>query len=85
MPGANWKLRGSTYEGIEWFDSRPKPSKASVLAEVAKIKEAYDACEYQRKRHDAYPGIREQLDMLYHDDIEGWRAEIKKIKDHFPK
>ena len=41
--------------------------------------------QYQRDRAEAYPSIKDQLDDLYHNGIDGWKATIKVIKDKFPK
>lgn len=43
--------------------------------------------EYIRLRESEYPSIREQLDMLFHDKINGtnnWMNCIKAIKDKYP-
>jgi hypothetical protein len=40
------------------------------------------------KRRDNYPSINEQLDMLYHDKVNGtntWKEKIQEVKDAFPK
>ena len=44
--------------------------------------------DYTQKREQAYPGIREQLDMQYHDAVDGtttWKDAIKAVKDKYPK
>ena len=46
---------------------------------------AYDAKEYQRKREKEYPSTPDQLDDLYHNGIDGWKATIKVTKDKYPK
>lgn len=30
--GANWNLNGDSYEGLEWLDESPKPTKAKLDA-----------------------------------------------------
>jgi hypothetical protein len=40
---------------------------------------------YSDLRQAAYPPITEQLDYLYHNGFDAWKAEIKKIKDKYPK
>ena len=32
-----------------------------------------------------YPSVVDQLDDLYHNGIDGWKASIKSIKDKYPK
>jgi hypothetical protein len=40
---------------------------------------------YADLRSVAYPSIEEQLDMIYHNGLDAWKAEIKTIKDQYPK
>ena len=41
--------------------------------------------EYQRKRAAEYPSIVDQLDEIYHNGLESWKAKIKETKDKYPK
>ena len=40
---------------------------------------------YIQKRLDEYPAWGAQLDKIYHNGIDAWKADIKKIKDKYPK
>ena len=41
---------------------------------------------YQDKRKSEYPQISDQLDKIYHDGIDAWKADmIKPIKDKYQK
>lgn len=51
---------------------------AAEAAEQAKI-------QYAKDRQMAYPSMADQLDRIYHDGIDAWKAEIKAIKDANPK
>ncbi len=44
-----------------------------------------DPNEYQYKRAAEYPSIKDQLDDLYHNGIDGWKTTIKAVKDKYPK
>ncbi len=44
-----------------------------------------DPNEYQYKRTAEYPSIKDQLDDLYHNGIDGWKTTIKAVKDKYPK
>jgi len=44
-----------------------------------------DPNEYQYKRELEYPSIIDQLDDIYHNGIDGWKATIKATKDKYPK
>ena len=45
----------------------------------------YAALEYSRNRAAEYPSIEDQLDDIYHNGIDGWKATIKTTKDKYPK
>ena len=40
---------------------------------------------YTESRKAEYPPLEEQLDKIYHNGIDEWKAEIKVIKDKYPK
>ena len=40
---------------------------------------------YVGARVEEYPSIEDQLDKIYHSGINAWKADIKKIKDKYPK
>ena len=69
-----------TYENIKLLDPTATiPSKADV---DAKIKEL----EWSENRRVSYPHIKDQLDKIYHDGIDAWKADmIKPVKDKYPK
>lgn len=52
--------------------------RAAEAAEQAKIQYAID-------RQMAYPSMADQLDKIYHEGLDAWKAEIKAIKDANPK
>ena len=56
-----------------------------IATEFAKIQSEYDSLEYSRNRQADYPSIADQLDDLYHNGIDGWKANIKVTKDKYPK
>ncbi len=72
--------------------------KAEIdAAEAAATKAANDAATkaandkatleatYGWKREKEYPSIAEQLDNIYHNGLDGWKATIKTVKDKYPK
>ena len=58
---------------------------AKVTAARKAIDDAYAAVEYQRQRKEEYPSWEDQLDKIYHSGIDAWKADIKTIKDKYPK
>ena len=51
----------------------------------AEIDAEYAALEYSRNRAAEYPSIEDQLDDIYHNGIDAWKATIKVTKDKYPK
>jgi hypothetical protein len=56
-----------------------------IQAEITKLQTEYDSQQYQRDRAEAYPSIVDQLDDIYHNGLAGWKANIKTIKNEYPK
>ena len=40
---------------------------------------------YKAARVVEYPPIKDQLDKIYHEGIDAWKADIKAVKDKYPK
>jgi hypothetical protein len=88
-PDAEVSVNGESLDGITWHDGNPNNiTNDQITAKQAELKTAYDNNKYQRDRQLAYlkdvGSWEEQLDMIYHD-IDNWKAEIKKVKDKYPK
>jgi len=49
------------------------------------IDAAYAADKYKRDRKFEYPSVVDQLDDIYHNGIDAWKATIKATKDKYPK
>ena len=58
---------------------------AEVSAKKAELQTEYDNNQYQRDRAAEYPSIPDQLDEIYHNGIDSWKAIIKTTKDKYPK
>ena len=91
--GMEWSLKGSPTSEAEFtagftihkVNGVEEPTWSAIQTELTKMQAEYDAKEYQRKRAEAYPSTADQLDDLYHNGIDGWKATIKVTKDKFPK
>ena len=82
-PSAEWVLRGDT---LEWLDTnQTQPTEAEIQAEITRLQAEYEANEYQRQRAQAYPSIADQLDTIYHEGIDAWKAQIAAVKQEYPK
>jgi len=57
-------------------DGKVTPTDAGIV---------WIAQEYARNRTSEYPALAEQLDEIYHNGIDSWKAVIKVTKDKYPK
>jgi len=80
----NAKVEIINGEITNWYETTPI-SEEDIKAKMTELQAEYDANQYQRDREKEYPSIAEQLDDLYHNGIDGWKATIKTTKDKYPK
>lgn len=56
-----------------------------VEIDMTQVNAWVDPEAYKQKRLAEYPTWNEQLDNIYHNGIDAWKADIKAIKDKYPK
>ena len=84
-PNAEVSVSGEDINQITWHNGTTPISKDDIEAKVAELETAYDNNEYQRDRAKEYPSMADQLDDIYHNGIDAWKATIKTTKDKYPK
>ncbi len=83
---AEVSITDNSVDNIIWHDGNPNNiTNDQILAKQAELKTAYDNKKYQRDRAAEYPSWEDQLDKIYHDGVDAWKADIKAIKDKYPK
>tara|TARA_R110000765_G_scaffold196901_3_gene302667 strand:- start:696 stop:995 length:300 start_codon:yes stop_codon:yes gene_type:complete len=70
---------------ISLHEGETAPTEETIQAKLAELISAYNAQEYARNRATEYPALTEQLDEIYHNGIDSWKAVIKVTKDKYPK
>jgi len=60
-------------------------SGKSVTINQSTVNAWVDPNLYKYKRANEYPSIADQLDNIYHNGIDTWKATIKATKDKYPK
>ena len=65
-----------------WISSDAQPTVSAIEAAEVEWQTAYDAQDYARSREVEYPTIVDQLDDIYHNGIDAWKATIKVTKDN---
>ena len=82
-PDAQVTVDNYSVDGITWVDGNPTEiTNDAILAKQAELTTANAHIDPRAKE---YPSIREQLDDIYHNGIDGWKTTIKAIKDKYPK
>jgi len=72
----------------EWKSDQVQPSVDEIESAHAEWQAEYDSKAYARARADAYAPIGDQLDMQYHDSVNGsrtWLDHIEAVKEAYPK
>ena len=84
-PNAEVSVGGNDVNDITWHNGTTPIAKADIEAKMAELQTAYDNNKYQRDRAAEYPSIKDQLDDIYHNGVDGWKTTIKAVKDKYPK
>jgi len=84
-PNANVSIEDNDVDKITWLNGTTVISKSDIETKLAELQAAFDAKDYQRKRVEEYPSMADQLDDIYHNGIDAWKATIKTTKDKYPK
>ena len=73
------------FDTLVFHDGVKRLDKSDYDAEVIRLEKEYSDNEYARNRQAEYPAIADQLDEIYHNGIDSWKAVIKVTKDKYPK
>ncbi len=84
-PNAQFTISADDINQITWIEGTTPISKTDIEAKMVEVQADYDAQQYARNRATEYPTIAEQLDDIYHNGIDAWKATIKITKDKYPK
>ena len=57
----------------------------AALIRTMQLQAEQDALTYAELRAFAYPSIADQLDKIYHEGIDAWKADIAAVKQSYPK
>ena len=79
--------KNKIYSNLIINDGSTKPSESDCTTGLAAMQAAWDLefDSYKSQRRAEYPNIEDQLDDIYHNGIDGWKASIETIKDKYPK
>jgi hypothetical protein len=92
LHGGQWfgwsDSKNKVYSNLIIHDSsKSKPSEEDCTNGLKALQDAWDLenDSYKSKRRAEYPSVVDQLDDLYHNGIDGWKATIKSVKDKYTK
>lgn len=75
------------YANLVVLDGGSTPSESDCTTGLAALQAAWDLenDSYKSQRRAEYPSIVDQLDDIYNNGIDAWKATIKVTKDKYPK
>ena len=79
--------KNKIYTNIIVHDGGSKPTESDCTNGLAALQAAWDLenDSYKSQRRAEYPYIVDQLDDIYNNGIDAWKATIKTTKDKYPK
>ena len=90
---AQFKYSNQDFSTLTWLNGTTPIPQADIEAKQVELRADYVAKKYQRDRtvqpeNGGYPPIGDQMDMIYHDQVDGtttFKDAIQAIKDAHPK
>ena len=80
--------KNKIYANLVVHDGGTKPTEQECTDGLAALLTAWtlENDSYRSKRREEYPNMMEQLDYIYHNGIDKWKADIvDPIKAKYPK
>jgi len=79
--------KNKIYANLIVHDGGSKPTESDCATGLAAMQAAWDLenNSYKSQRKAEYPSLEDQLDDIYHNGIDAWKATIKTTKDKYPK
>ncbi len=79
--------KNKIYSNLVVYDGGSKPSESDCTNGLKALQDSWDLenNSYKSKRSAEYPSVVDQLDDIYHNGIDAWKATIKTTKDKYPK
>jgi len=84
----NFKALSKLYPNVVIYDESAGAFDAQgnqVAIDMDAVNAWVDPNQYKYDRAQAYPSIADQLDTIYHEGIDAWKATIAAVKQEYPK
>ena len=80
---AQVSVSGNDINTLEWHDNNPTGiTNQQILAKQVELQALEDVYDKRRKE---YGTVIDQLDEIYHEGLDSWKARISSIKAKYPK
>lgn len=86
--GKEWSVIGNSYDGIEWKDLSPKPTKEELDSQWESIQTIVASEAYKDQRANEYPDFRDYLDGIVKGDdaqVQAYIDACLAVKAKYPK
>ena len=79
--------KNKIYANLIVLDGGAKPTESDCTNGLVALQAAWDLenDSYKSQRRAEYPSVVDQLDDIYNNGIDAWKATIKTTKDKYPK
>jgi hypothetical protein len=80
---AQVSVSGNDINQINWHDNNPTNiTNQQILDKQSELQALEDVYE---NRREEYGTVIDQLDEIYHEGLDSWKARISNIKAKYPK
>jgi hypothetical protein len=82
-PTAQVSISGDDINTLVWHDNMPTNiTNQQILDKQSELQALEDVYENRRKE---YGTVIDQLDEIYHEGLDSWKARLANIKAKYPK
>ena len=80
-----FKDKNGGYYQFDWDGASALPEWTKGMTQIDVVTALVVPPTYAELRAKAYPSIADQLDTIYHQGLDAWKATILAVKEEFPK
>jgi hypothetical protein len=80
-----FKDKNDGYYQFDWDGVSALPEWTKGMTQIDVVTALVVPPTYAELRAAAYPSIADQLDQIYHEGLDAWKATILAVKAEYPK
>jgi hypothetical protein len=81
-PVAEFSYNDENIDTIQWYNGTIPIPKEQILAMIPQVEKETNIIKNRIKEYGSW---QSQLDEIYHNGLDSWKARIANIKDKYPK